>query len=197
MNLQSQNTTLATNKVSSNYALYHSVNSSSVRFNGVGSDMAEDNIKAIKSTCLRFLARREYSRIELYRKLSQKFSSTEQIQQVLDEMQEQGYQSDERFTESFIRAKVRANNGPFKIKIELREKGVCESTILSAFDKQSIDWLELAETARNKHFGPMDQGQEAMITGDSSTHLANLAKQVRYLKNKGFYQEHISEIVKI
>lgn len=195
MNLHALNTTASTvNKMDSQYALYNSEGSSSVRFNTVRSDMADD-IKAIKSTCLRFLARREYSRLELFRKLSQKFSSTQQIQQVLDEMQEQGYQSDERFTESFIRAKVRSGNGPFKIKIELREKGICESTALSAFDKQSIDWLELAEAVKNKRFGTADQ--EGVMTGDSSAHLEVLAKQVRYLKNKGFYQEHINEIVKI
>ncbi|MFT6222052.1 MAG: regulatory protein [Candidatus Endobugula sp.] len=151
------------------------------------SSSRSDDVKAIKVSALRYLARREYSRVELYRKLSQKFSAIDAIQAVLDELKEQGYQSDTRFTESFIRAKVNAGNGPFKIKIELREKGICESTALSAFDRQSIDWLVLAENVKHKRFG--SELIEALP-------LTELAKQVRYLKNKGFYQEHIDQVIK-
>jgi regulatory protein len=146
-----------------------------------------DDVKAIKVSALRYLARREYSRVELYRKLSQKFSAVDAIQAVLGELKEQGYQSDTRFTESFIRAKVNAGNGPFKIKIELREKGICESTALAAFDRQPIDWLVLAESVKQKRFG------SELI---DALPLAELAKQVRYLKNKGFYQEHIDQVIK-
>ena len=156
----------------------HSYNDSSSR---------SDDVKAIKVSALRYLARREYSRVELYRKLSQKFSAVDAIQAVLDELREQGYQSDTRFTESFIRAKVNAGNGPFKIKIELREKGICESTALAAFDRQSIDWLLLADNVKQKRFG--SELIEALP-------LTELAKQVRYLKNKGFYQEHIDQVIK-
>jgi len=150
------------------------------------SSTRSDDVKAIKVSALRYLARREYSRVELYRKLSQKFSAVDAIQAVLDELKEQGYQSDTRFTESFIRAKANAGNGPFKIKIELREKGICESTALAAFDRQSIDWLVLAETVKQKRFG-------TELT--DALPLSELAKQVRYLKNKGFYQEHIDQVI--
>jgi regulatory protein len=168
-----------------------------------------DNVKAIKATALRYLARREYSRLELFRKLSQKYASGDTIQNVLTQLKEQGYQSDDRFTEMFIRSKVRAGNGPFKIKIELREKGICESTVLSAFDKQSIDWFAVAEQVKNKRFGragvvvstddechghEYDNNEHDTNTYQSDMNL--LAKQVRYLKNKGFYQEHIEEVTK-
>lgn len=162
-----------------------------------------NELKLIKTAALRLLARREYSRLELFRKLSQKFSSGDQIQAILDELQEQGYQSDDRFTEMFIRSKVRAGNGPFKIKIELREKGICESTVLSAFDKQAIDWLSVAKKVNHKRFGrsQYQQDSELLDGEDIVTHsksdldAAFLAKQVRYLKNKGFYQEHIEEAI--
>lgn len=147
-----------------------------------------DDVKAVKVSALRYLARREYSRIELYRKLSQKFSAADAIWSVLDELRDQGYQSDTRFTESFIRAKISAGNGPFKIKIELREKGICESTALAAFDRQSIDWLALARKIKEKRFG-----DDFLDSAEAS--LNELAKQVRYLKNKGFYQEHIDQVV--
>jgi regulatory protein len=154
-----------------------------------------DEVKAIKVSALRYLARREYSRVELYRRLSQKFSAADAIQTVLDELRDQGYQSDARFTESFIRAKVSAGNGPFKIKIELREKGICESTALAAFDRQAIDWLALAQLVKNKRFGGIELEVDAEAqTEEGKLHL--MAKKIRYLKNKGFYKEHIDIVVK-
>jgi regulatory protein len=149
-----------------------------------------DDKKAIKSSALRHLARREYSRLELFRKLSLKFSSGENIQAVLSQLKEQGYQSDDRFTEMFIRTKVRAGNGPFKIKIELREKGICESTALSMFDRLAIDWFEQVKRVANKRFN-----EDAEASGEIDLNV--LSKRVRYLKNKGFYQEHIEKVVKI
>ncbi|MGS2716999.1 regulatory protein RecX [Eionea flava] len=151
---------------------------------------SKDEFKAVKVSALRYLARREYSRVELYRKLSQKFSAAEAIQRVLDEMQEQGYQSDTRFTECYIRAKVNAGNGPFKIKIELREKGICESTALAAFDRQAVDWLALAQAVVDKKFA----NQQAETEEEQ---LLLLSKKIRFLKNKGFYKEHIDEAVKM
>ncbi len=161
------------------------------------------NVKEIKVTALNYLARREYSRLELFRKLSQKYSSGDNIQQVLDELQDQGYQSDDRFTESFIRSKVNIGDGPFKIKIALRERGVCESTVLSVFDRQKIDWLAVAERVKNKRFASIsanidsiDPSYEQETTEDQYQDLMKLrAKKIRYLKNKGFYQEHIDEVI--
>jgi regulatory protein len=161
---------------------------------------SKSDIKAIKATALRYLARREYSRLELFRKLSQKYASGSDIQSVLDQLQEQGYQSDDRFTEMFIRTKVRAGNGPFKIKIELREKGICESTALSAFDRQSIDWLQIAHEVKNKRFGYKANIDIDVVSSEEASpviEITELAKQIRYLKNKGFYQEHIEKVVKI
>ncbi|MFT7388713.1 MAG: regulatory protein [Candidatus Endobugula sp.] len=154
-----------------------------------------DEVKAIKVSALRYLARREYSRVELYRRLSQKFSAADSIQHVLDELRTQGYQSDSRFTESFIRAKISAGNGPFKIKIELREKGICESTALAAFDRQSIDWQALAQLVNDKRFGSVDAEIDIDFqTEEEKRHLS--AKKMRYLRNKGFYKEHIDMVLK-
>lgn len=177
-----------------------------------GMQSSKDEIKAIKTSALRLLARREYSRLELFRKLSQKYASGTNIQSVLDQLKEQGYQSDDRFTEMFIRSKVRAGNGPFKIKIELREKGICESTALSAFDRQSIDWYQIAKEVKRKRFG--ERSAQELVedcssnessepesgfnesNSDEGAYKQQLAKQIRYLKNKGFYQEHIEQVLK-
>ncbi len=147
--------------------------------------------KKIKVKALSFLARREHSRLELLRKLSQQFSARELVNEVLDELSEQGYQRDDRFTEMYIRTKIRSGYGPFRIKIELREKGVCESTVLSVLDRQMIDWFDLAKQSMQKRFVHMSDDLE------KEEYIKHVARQDRYLKNKGFYQEHIDCLINL
>ena len=57
----------------------------------------------IKEAILRLLGRREYSRFELFEKMNKKFDQrTEDIQEVLNELQQKDWQSDERYTEALI-----------------------------------------------------------------------------------------------
>lgn len=138
-----------------------------------------------KNAAINYLARREHSKLELQRKLAAKGFTQSLINRAIDAMKVLGYQSDERFTEMFIRSKVASGNGPFKIKIALREKGICDSLVLIMMDKLNIDWYELVKKVKLKRF-PSEKGAD----------LNQLAKQERYLKNKGFYQDHIRAVVK-
>lgn len=130
-----------------------------------------------------YLARREYSAKELQQRLRQKEFPFALIDSVLEKLIEDGYQSDERFTEMYIRSRVNAGDGPFKIKMKLREKGICESLTLAVLDTQTIDWLEQVKEVKEKRFGKICDSP------------AELAKQIRYLKNKGYYQEDIQAVV--
>lgn len=140
--------------------------------------------RSIKSSALRYLARRDYSRLELYQKLIAKGLQSPLINKVLDELQASEYQSDERFAEIFVRSRLNAGDGPFKIKIALRGKGVCDSVALAVIDKLSIDWYGQAKRVREKRFG---QSHPHDIT--------EMGKQIRYLQRKGFYQDHIDSVI--
>ena len=142
-----------------------------------------DAFKQAYSNAIAYLARREYSRKELKQRLLQKEYSYSLVEAVLEKLTQNGYQSDERFTEMFIRSKVSGGDGPFKIKMALREKGICESLALVVLDAQNIDWREQAKKLKEKRFG---LGCESH---------AELAKQIRYLKNKGYYQDDIQAVV--
>lgn len=144
----------------------------------------KDSLKQIKNAALNYLARRDYSRLELYQKLVAKGFQSSDIKSVLEYLQSQSYQSDERFADMYIRSRVNAGDGPFKIKISLRAKGICDSLALAVFDKLNIDWFEHAKALKNKRFG------ESLCED-----LNEIAKQARYLKNKGFYQDHISSVI--
>lgn len=55
----------------------------------------------LRVAAINLLSRREYSRHELYQKLVARTSSETYLLQLLDHLIESGYQSDQRFTESF------------------------------------------------------------------------------------------------
>ena len=134
----------------------------------------------ITTIAVRYLSNREYSRRELRSKLLVKQFTLKDINTALDSLAEKGYQSDERFAEMFLTSRVSRGNGPFKIKIELSQRGIAETVIEQLFDNSAIDWLEQARKLRQKKFGmqlPKD--------------IKSLSKQVRYLRNKGFCQQHV------
>lgn len=144
-----------------------------------------DQFKQAYNKAIGYLARREYSAKELQQRLLQKEFSPALIDKVLERLIDDGYQSDERFTEMYIRSRVNAGDGPFKIKMKLREKGICESLTLAVLDTQTIDWLEQVKKVKEKRFGKICDSP------------AELAKQIRYLKNKGYYQEDIQAVVEL
>jgi regulatory protein len=133
-----------------------------------------------KNSAFRYLARREYSRLELYQRLITKGYASDMVNHLLDYLQEKDYQSDERYTDMYIRSRANAGDGPFKIKMGLRVKGIFDSLSNVVFDKLAIDWHERAQFIKIKRFG---DGAAEDIT--------ELSKQFRFLKNRGFYQEHI------
>lgn len=145
---------------------------------------SSDSLKKIKSAALNYLARRDYSKLELYQKLVAKGFQSSDIQEVLEYLQAQSYQSDERFADMYIRSRIHSGDGPFKIKISLRAKGICDSLALAVFDKLAIDWFDQAKALKEKRFGESPPED-----------ITEKVKQVRYLKNKGFYQDHINAVI--
>ena len=141
-------------------------------------------MEAVTTIAIRYLSRRDYSRRELHDRLRTKGFASELIEAALNDLEEKGYQSDERFAETFLRSRISRGDGPFKIKMQLNQKGVAETLIEQLFNDSDINWLEQAHRIRRKHFG--DQ---------SPTDNKSLSKQMRYLRNKGFYQDHIDAVV--
>jgi len=85
----------------------------------------------IRNKMLSFLARREHSAEELRRKLKQNSSisktvdSPELLEQCLLEMQEKGFQSDDRFARQYVESKLaNKSHGPLKILAGLFNRGI-------------------------------------------------------------------------
>lgn len=143
---------------------------------------AKGNASA-REVAIQLLARREYSRAELVRKLQQKSFDDTEIACCLDTLMEQGLQSDARFAESFIRSRIGRGQGVIRIQGELRQRGVDQDTVAAALfaveEHEAVDWFDLAQETLAKRFSsPGGTPQER-------------AKRERFLATRGFDFEQI------
>ena len=105
----------------------------------------------IRNKIFSFLARREHSAEELRRKLKQNSSisktvdSSELLERCLLEMQEKGFQSDDRFARQYVESKLaNKSHGPIKILAELFNRGIPReqaNLVLNELGNQEL-WLE-------------------------------------------------------
>lgn len=138
------------------------------------------NAKELRCKALHLLSRREHTRHEINSKLKTKAENPAALSDVLDALESEHLQSDERFAESYIRMRVNRGYGPSRIKQELREKGVSADEIKLALDASDYDWGDLAISARAKKFGNTLPKE----TKDRS-------QQMRFLLYRGFNNEQI------
>src|SRR5919109_2055919 len=100
--------------------------------------MNSDSPAELKARALRLLARREYSRDELARKLSPHAESPEILEGLLRELESRKQLSNERFAE--VRAHWLARKyGAAKIRQDLREKGVSDELVARVSAEGEID----------------------------------------------------------
>jgi regulatory protein len=84
-------------------------------------------------TALRLLGRRDYTREELRRKLTDRGFPGPDIDATLDALREQGLQDDARAARSLVRTATHLKGrGPLRIRQELKSRGVSAETIAAA-----------------------------------------------------------------
>jgi len=149
--------------------------------------MTEDleNYKAIKESCFYYLARREHSQYELLQKVSSKGFSKSDIQQVIDELEEQGLQSDARFAESYARSRIHKGIGPLKIKAELQQRGAGDCCFEMAVEDIIGSWEALLMQTYLKKYD-----------NHSPQEIREQLKQSRFLQQRGFSNDMIRQLFK-
>jgi regulatory protein len=145
----------------------------------------KESYKAIQEACLRYLMRREHSRQELLQKVSAKGFVKQEIAQVIDELIEQGLQSDARFAESYARSRVHKGFGPLRIQAELQQRGVSNCPFDMAVEDIAGSWQELLEQVYSKKYGNK-------LILDSQEQL----KRSRFLQQRGFPNELVYRLFK-
>ncbi len=146
-----------------------------------------DSLSAIRDAALYRLGAREHSRWELQQKLALKLQRSgaddaliTAIATVLDSLEADGYLSDRRFAESFVRSRHDRGQGMLRIRQELRQRGITNELAEEAFALLDYDWFELARSVRERRFGL-----------DAPVDRKSYAKQVRFLQYRGFNPDQV------
>ena len=129
----------------------------------------------IKESCLGLLARREHSQKELLNKLLVKGWAKDGILAVIDELAQQGWQSDARYAESYARHRIHKGYGPVWIAYELRKNGVDAVNLDDIVQQTAGSWMDLLEQVYSKKYGH-----------DSVPDRNEWAKRSRFLMQRGF-----------
>ena len=137
---------------------------------------------SLRQRALDCLARREYSRQELSRKLQPYAGEDDDIAALLDDFQARGWLSDERFAEQIVHAR-KGRYGSLKVAHELHEKGVDEALVDKAVAALAADEETDARAVWQRKFGVLPANHEAW------------AKQARFLQSRGFGFEIIKRVL--
>ena len=149
----------------------------------VPDDKYSDPIEARKKA-MDYLARREHGRAELLAKLEKAGFDPDVALAAVDQLVDDGLQSDSRFVEAFVRSRIGQGKGPARIRAELREHGVNDGLIGEGLENAEQDWYALALEVRLKKFGagrPNDFKEKA--------------RQMRFLQSRGFDTDQIQAAV--
>lgn len=129
---------------------------------------------------IQLLSRREYSFKELSQKLARSSEGAD-IASVLNRLEEEGYLSDHRFCESFVRMRVGQGHGLIRIRFDLKQKGITSELLNRCLDELDIDWFAQAEELyRRKYREPLaDKG------------FKERSKRMRFMSQRGFSIDEI------
>ena len=146
----------------------------------------EKNIALIKKRALYYLGKREYSRLELHKKINafaQELElETQDIKAILNDLEGNNWLSDRRFTEQFILSK-KNKYGVEKIRYELKVRGVADTIINTELVKIKTENYSLAKKIWAKKFDGAPKSLEERN------------KQIRFLQGRGIDIELIHQIL--
>ena len=143
----------------------------------------KSKVVSLRQRALDCLARREYSRQELHRKLQPFAGEADDIPALLNDFQQRDWLSDERFAEQVVHAR-KGRYGNLKVAHELREKGVDEALVTKAVAALSQDEEANARGVWQRKFGEAPKNREEWV------------KQARFLQSRGFGFETIKRVLR-
>lgn len=152
------------------------------------SQLSQSQLRAseVNGRALQLLARREHSRSELFNKLQKFCSDDSLLYTLLDDLEERGYLSDQRYCEAYITYRSNRGIGPVKIEQELVQKGVNKNLVMDSFDALDIDWLEIARRVWQKKY-----------RGIEPSNASERAKQLRFMQYRGFDYYHVENCIEL
>ncbi len=140
--------------------------------------------KQIRHQAIRYLSYREHAVDELRHKLRLKFDEVYEIDQILEQLLAEDLLSEERYAESYLRARMNKGFGPDRIRAELRHKGIKKSLVEKTLRASEIDWDQKIRKVWMKKFG-----------GSKPDDLPSQLTQSKFLLYRGFPFEKIKQLL--
>ncbi len=137
----------------------------------------------LRQKALRAVARRDYSRAELARKLGPSAATPEELTALLDEFEASGWLSDARFAGTAARHREGRFSQRYIVE-DLKSKGVSGETAREAVDALEQDDYATALALWRQRFGEPPANQKEK------------ARQVRFLQSRGFALNVVFRILK-
>lgn len=138
-----------------------------------------------KNCAMNLLARREHSSRELKNKLLKREFATEQIEEAVTTLQQEGLQSDARFAEAYVHMRTHRGYGPYRIRMELEERGISDQLIGQYLQEQDVAWQQCLVDAWRKKF-----------RGRYPSEAAEYKKQMDFLQYRGFSLKQINMLLR-
>ena len=134
-----------------------------------------------RTKALQYLAKRDYSRVQLRIKLIEDGFEKDAVESVLDALSAEGLQNDLRFAQNVVRNRKQSGYGPERIMYELAYQGIAEDIIKSTVDPHAKDWvLQIAKLLERRF--PDSAGTQ-------------IRQKARFLENRGYTAEDISRVL--
>lgn len=142
------------------------------------------NAESLETRALRYLARREHSRLELAQKLATdtQSSASEALSSLLDKLEQKGFLSEQRFVEQLVKTR-RLKFGYQRIIYELKQKGIDEQLIANVLPELKETEFDAAYAVWRKKFGTLP------------INVKERGKQMRFMMSRGFSSEVIGQVL--
>jgi len=137
---------------------------------------------SVKGRALKLLAGRDYSRLELERKLAAREPDPGEIKQALDELQAKGFLDEQRVVDSIVHRRA-GRVGAGRIRQELQAKGIDAERVAVAVASLNATEFERAREVWRRRFGVLPEDA------------AQRAKQGRFLVARGFSGEVVRRVL--
>jgi regulatory protein len=145
-----------------------------------------EQLAKAKHAALGLLARREYSKAELRERLGRKSELSQgAIEGLLAELAAEGWQSDERFAESFMNSRIAQGKGPLRIRQDMKLKGLDSDLIDVMLDRDSSLWRDLAKSVLDRKYS------NANIVDAKEK-----ARRLRFILSRGFPYSLVSDLIR-
>jgi len=131
----------------------------------------------------KYLAMREHSQFQIYNKLVNKNLGVDLINKVLKDLQDGGFQSDERYTQEYIRYRQNTGYSSRKIIYELESNGISSELINNNAHYFIDDRDVLSELVKYKILDKDISDQKVLM------------KLINHFRSKGFDNNIILEVI--